>query len=362
MTEELAAPSPAEVDVTIIGPGRGECVVVHLGGGKWAIVDSCVHPDGTAAGLRYLAGMGVGSEAVALLVATHWHDDHIRGFSQLVEECPAAVVALSTALKRDEFLTLVESDSDLLVRSMSGVREMGRSIKALVGSARQHEFAIADRRLYRDEANRAEAWALSPSSASVQQAMEGFGELLPKRGASRRAIPRPARNPACVVLFIKVGDVELLLGADLECSSDPSQGWSAIVSSAARPRMRAHFLKVPHHGSADSHDDAMWSHLVEHHAHAGLTPFRSGSVRLPRPTDVQRIATLTPNAWLTRHDDGGKSKRRSRAVEKTINEATRRMRSVSVEPARVTFRCGADHAGEWTVTPSPQSQNLVVTP
>jgi len=30
-----------EIEVSVFGPGYGESILVHLGAGKWVIVDSC---------------------------------------------------------------------------------------------------------------------------------------------------------------------------------------------------------------------------------------------------------------------------------------------------------------------------------
>jgi hypothetical protein len=35
-------PRADELEVSIIGPGRGECVLIHMGDNEWCVVDSCV--------------------------------------------------------------------------------------------------------------------------------------------------------------------------------------------------------------------------------------------------------------------------------------------------------------------------------
>ncbi|WP_373507633.1 hypothetical protein [Thiocapsa sp.] len=35
-------PSPDEIEVSILGPGFGECVLIHPGAGRWLIIDSCI--------------------------------------------------------------------------------------------------------------------------------------------------------------------------------------------------------------------------------------------------------------------------------------------------------------------------------
>lgn len=173
-------------------------------------------------------------------------------------------------------------------------------------------------------------------------------------GQSKRAVPRPERNPHCVVLWIEVGEVRAILGADLEREATPDRGWTAIVDSVGRPQGSCHFVKIPHHGSSDAHDQRMWGELLVAAPHAGVTPFRQGRVALPRESDVTRIASLTDHAWLTRGSPDSGSPARPRAVERTIAEMGSSLRMTSVEPGRVTFRCAADSPGNWSVdAPNP---------
>ena len=76
------APCTDEVELTLLGPGYGESVVVHIGQGRWVIVDSCITDAREPQALDYLLSIGVDpAAAVTLIVATHWHDDHIRGMA-----------------------------------------------------------------------------------------------------------------------------------------------------------------------------------------------------------------------------------------------------------------------------------------
>ena len=51
------------------------------------LVDSCLFPktkDKEPISLYYLNQIGVDPSSVQTIVASHWHDDHIRGLSALV--------------------------------------------------------------------------------------------------------------------------------------------------------------------------------------------------------------------------------------------------------------------------------------
>ena len=80
---EVAAPGPNDFERTLLGPGYGECAIIHYGHGEWIIVDSCVDEAGHPAALNYLRQIGVDAgRSVRMIVVTHWHDDHIRGIVQ----------------------------------------------------------------------------------------------------------------------------------------------------------------------------------------------------------------------------------------------------------------------------------------
>ena len=38
------APKEEEIEVSIIGPGYGECILLHVGHNDWVVVDSCINP------------------------------------------------------------------------------------------------------------------------------------------------------------------------------------------------------------------------------------------------------------------------------------------------------------------------------
>ena len=106
MRERLRAGTSLEI--TLFGPGYGESVVLHVGNGAWIVVDSCIDKENTPVAIQYLNRLGVDpAEAVTLVVATHWHDDHIRGMARLVAACTNARFCCAGVLCREEFLEVV---------------------------------------------------------------------------------------------------------------------------------------------------------------------------------------------------------------------------------------------------------------
>src|SRR5437016_2440625 len=102
-------PRPEELEISIFGPGRGECVILHLGDNEWCVVDSCLaKPAGDPVALEYLRSLqNHAIDGIKLIVATHWHDDHIGGLHDILRAAQQARFCCSMALKAGEFLELV---------------------------------------------------------------------------------------------------------------------------------------------------------------------------------------------------------------------------------------------------------------
>jgi hypothetical protein len=102
------------------------------------IVDSCYNQSGdTAIALEYLEGLRVDvGRQVKLVVASHWHDDHIRGISQILRRAKSARFACSAAIRTEEFLTLVCAHEEIkLVEHTSGLSELADVLAILQARA-----------------------------------------------------------------------------------------------------------------------------------------------------------------------------------------------------------------------------------
>ncbi len=93
-----------------MGPGHGESIVAHVGGGEWIIIDSCKEAGNPRpAPLRYLEAIGVDpSSSVKIVAATHWDQDHVTGIGEVIEACVAADFTCAKAFVRSEFQDYIE--------------------------------------------------------------------------------------------------------------------------------------------------------------------------------------------------------------------------------------------------------------
>ncbi len=241
------APGTGDFEITLFGPGYGECIVLHVGDGIWILIDSCVDADGTPAALKYLDEIGLDpAQVVDLVVATHWHDDHIRGMAQLVTTCSKAAFCCAAALCKTEFLTAVGTlAASSTSRTSSGLREIHGVITELAERASEPTHALANRRVFvRDSC---EIWSLSPDDGVFQSFLGSMDDLLPGMNRTKRRTRSLSPNDVAVVLWVRVRDITVLLGSDLE-----RRGWARILQSRERPPGQASVFKVPHHGSQNA--------------------------------------------------------------------------------------------------------------
>jgi beta-lactamase superfamily II metal-dependent hydrolase len=340
-----SSPGRDELELSLFGPGFGESVVVHLGGGKWMIVDSCIdQTSGRPVALRYLEQLRVDvSQDVALVVVTHWHDDHIQGAAQVVREATNAKFACSAALKTREFFVLLNAAREeiKLVDNSSGVSEFAAILKALNGrSDRQspHYWAAEGTVLFENPADGIEVRALSPSAETITQAATTIGNLLPTPGSTIKRIPEHSPNDLSVVLLIRSPQASVLLGGDLETSEDPHRGWRAVVASAVRPAVRSIGFKVSHHGSHNGDLPAIWTNLLAPAPFALLTPYGRGKKPLPSPEDVKRITAQTTNLFSTVWPPTVSPKFDDKAVKRTVDEVLRDARTTRGRPGHLRLR------------------------
>lgn len=266
---------------------------MHLGENQWLIVDSCQDDDGRHPALDYLRAMHVdAADAVKLVVATHWHDDHVRGMAEVVGTCDAAKFACSDALSPKELVQAIGAFTPPAWGSLtSGVEEMRGVFERLVARAPRAEamWVVETRPLYqRGGAVPCRVVALSPSDKMVRTTRETIAGLLAQGTTGR--VPAPNLNLGAVVLLVEVGDAAMLLGSDLQ--EVPGSGWTAVLSCLTGGERQCEIFKVPHHGSVNGHLEKVWKTMVTPEPQAVLCPHHNGRNHLPTPADLERLCQL----------------------------------------------------------------------
>ena len=231
--------------------------------------------------------------------------------SQLVETCRNADFYCSSALCQLEFLAAVDAlERRHATVAGSGVREIHRVISRLSGAtARQLKVAVANRRIF--ARGTCEVWALSPSDAVFGSFLRSIGLLMP-------------------------GDRQ------------------AKTQNQERPDGRASVFKVPHHGSEGAHEQDVWRQMLVPDPFALLTPWLNGGMLLPRPRDVRRLRSCTPNGYsTTRFASTSATRRRAsrrlHLVDRMLRDSGVTFRRVPVSPGGVQLRRSLAPQGHWEV-------------
>lgn len=360
------APEPDEIEVSVFGPGYGECIALHIGANKWIIVDSCIDPvSGEPAPLTYFRQINLDpSTAVQQVIATHWHDDHVRGLGSIFRACTSARFVCSDALRTSEFVELVEAYGTRSMMRTSGVQEMHeimelmqKRCQALGNKYLTPKFAVADRCLWHCSLGNTTSQyncsihALSPSDASIVAAKQDILKLFPQEKETKRRLLPITPNHTAIVLWVKIANFSILLGSDLEETGDKNTGWSVIIhshfTSDSNPYGKASFFKIPHHGSQTAHHPGIWTEMLYSNPVAILTPFSLGGVNLPTENDVTRICSFTDTAYSTARMGLKQKRKRNQTVEKTIRETVHQIKKVNPSIGHVRFR--AKLSGCWDI-------------
>lgn len=321
-------PDDDQIEVTIFGPGVGECCLIHLGSRRWIVIDSCRGSDGRPRALSYLEKIGADvANEVELIIATHWHDDHIGGLAELVQKCSRARFCASAALRQQEFLAnIAVYDERHNIKGGSGVSEIFAVLEVLGNTTRVAIPALANKVVFRQISKDlahgmdCEIWTLSPSDKQFRLSLEEISKLVPLTMLSKRRFPNQSPNMLAIVTLIKFEKIGILLGADLEEKAHPELGWSAIVNSSEWPRVRSRIFKIPHHGSITSHCDAVWSEILDKEVISVATPYNAGKKPLPSSEDIERIAARSGRFFITSRKQGKGTPKRAADVEKMIKE------------------------------------------
>jgi beta-lactamase superfamily II metal-dependent hydrolase len=352
-------PEPHQLEISVFGPGTGECIVAHLGDGDWMVVDSCIdRKTGEPIALQYLKSLNVNvASSVKMVVATHWHDDHIRGLSKVLRAAKNASFVDSAAYRTVELSRVVRLGAQT-TSNASVTEEYSNIYQVLVERKKAQEKieavgpmqASANKRLMNlSDPNRtvnAEIIALSPSDGTLNHAQAELENALALY-LERKRPSRQGPNQLCVVLWVKVGVLQAILGADLEHVSGSTEGWRAIVGSSARPEGRAGIFKIPHHGSKNAHSPDCWDTLLSNNPVAVVTPFAQSS--LPSKNDLQRLCKLTPEVYLTSDFTFYKAPPLDHTVEKMLRRGGVKRRALEGPMGHVRLRADARDENQKTV-------------
>ncbi|MBU2166803.1 MAG: MBL fold metallo-hydrolase [Alphaproteobacteria bacterium] len=309
--------------------------------GVWIVIDSLKDENRGSAPLSYLRHMGVDLGAVALVMATHWHDDHVAGISQLYREAGNAALALPLAMTAPEFhaFASVAVGKDIGQLS-SGLTEMSGLAAVRKSQARpapiRTQAAMQVFRRQSSSGHNISLSAVSPSAADVEDFLEAVSAPIVGSPIIQRIMPKNP-NDISVACLLSAGNEDILLGADLERGGRPERGWRAVTAARLPTDPKSSVFKIPHHGSENAHSEEVWQDMLEPEPICIMAPYNRGR-GVPKQSDVDRIKALTPNAYVTTQSPFRKYRGVSAYIEKSIESTGFKAQSLPREVGVVRLR------------------------
>lgn len=348
-------PSQNEIEVTLIGTGGGygESVVLKVGYDKWIIIDSCINPHTREPlALEYLKNIDADFSKVILIICTHWHNDHIKGLSKLLSQCPKSEFCFSAVDDLKKFLLLCELDHEKTLKgTKSSTDEFAKCLKIISGRGSHFTRAQSNLLINSTQENdcRFELFALSPSPKTMSDFNTEISQLITEFGTRNTAIISKSPNDKSVALLMKFKNHRILLGADLEIGNNDDEGWRHIIKhSKVKDEYKSDLYKIPHHGSENGYIKEIFDVLVNTDSTLKLTPYRSS--KLPTIDMLDVYSKHSTNIYLTSPTVVSKKpKKRDKSLEKIIERAVLGISEVKFTHGIVRSRMDYSRANDtWT--------------
>ena len=239
----------------------------------------------TPVAVEYLSRLGTND--VAGVFITHWHEDHTRGAAAMLRQWPNSLrhIGLPAGFNERELAAFV---ADLLPhpRRFKLVSDLAEVMTALnePALANTQRFVLGDRVTVPFGSGRQIA-ALSPSLDDIRHQALTLTTYLPGWKG-----PPPRRfdvNSGCAVLHVTCGPLGVMLSSDLDAGDTNLRGWKCIVQNYGT-QLRSDIIKVGHHGSDTAHHAPALTAMSSTQAHGAVTPFPARGEHLPRTAMVRQ--------------------------------------------------------------------------
>jgi beta-lactamase superfamily II metal-dependent hydrolase len=347
-------------EVTLIGTGGGygESCIVHIGNNEWIVIDSCQDPHTKKSlPVDYLISIGVEVKTqVKCIICSHWHDDHILGMSQLLALCENALFFFASCTDKDKFLLLLDIDAAKAKDEVwsSSTTEFYRCLHIIADRSHIPKRASQDRILYKSKKNEinCEIWSLSPSDFTLSEFDKELSSLIKIVSQRNKKLVNKSPNAKSVVIYVKLNDHRILLGADLENAENKNEGWTNILENCISIDKKASLFKVPHHGSENGYSSAVWDSLLTDNPIAKITPWNR-KITLPKIEMLKLLSMHSDKIYLTANVNtlGNKAKKREQSIERLILENNSSLHEIKYRHGIIRSRINIIQPNsDWEVT------------
>jgi len=312
------------IEIIVLGGGDsyGESIIIKINKDFVIVIDSFLNPgSGVPYPIEFLRNQNIDlKQSIKLVIATHWHDDHIGGISNILKECINSEFVCSQALSNQEFAILL-GYHDLIKSKNSGIKEMSNVFQILDERSGKPILAKQDQILYRGESGNLdfEITSLSPSQESILRSTHEFVQYY-KDFDQPINFKKPNLNHFSVVVQLKSINQIFLFGSDLHNVDNHSVGWRSVLGSKALIKGIGSLFKVPHHGSKSSYNFEVWDQVLSPDPIAFVTPWNLGGDYLPKSEDIYNILKHTKKAYITSDPKVKKRKKRNSKIKKKISQ------------------------------------------
>jgi|HubBroStandDraft_1064217.scaffolds.fasta_scaffold34309_3 hypothetical protein len=291
MPDARATPPTAdELEVSVFGYRKGECIVVHVPNGPWFVVDSMAvyrKEDRVAIATAYLCDCLHVTEVYGVFL-THWHDDHTAAAGQLIRQFgpKLAMVGLPISNSSRELMSYV---ADLVPNEQRAalVKDLLSVISVLGELTHVQVVTIQDRTQLAPSGATWRLDSLSPSFDDARHQAATLVSFLPGFVG-----PPPISfdvNSGCAVLRLEVDGIVVLFQSDLDVGDSPTRGWQNI-HRVYQQQLSANIVKIGHHGSHTAFHLPSWNAIsAANKPHGAVTPYPARGVALPRAKEIAQL-------------------------------------------------------------------------
>lgn len=353
----------AEINLLGTGGNYGESLLIHIGNNEWIVIDSCRDPyTKKILPLELIKNKSIDSEQIKFIICTHWHDDHIKGISEIFKYATNAELVFSRVSDPRKFFQMLSYDYEKLNYHATNIstEEFNKCVELLEKRDKIFIDASIDRNIYSTfiQGEAIEIHTLSPSDYSAQLFDKHLSYLMKEFVDTNKEIPEeiPEVNPnhRSVVLLLKLGRHNMILGADLELvENDDRLGWKNILnhSQTLKSIDKPIYIKIPHHGSENGFVSELWDNILVEGVTSGLTPWKLGKKELPKEEMINKYKSYTDELFITSSpNQSNKPKNREREIEKDINRLVNKISELRFRYGIIEARIDiTDKDSEWDI-------------